>query len=185
MAPQLIYWVLWILATAGKPMVRTDFSPYDGPLAERLITAPVPEYSANFSIDVVSPALEGFEYWLRRNPIHVRVPGHRYQGWGIRTYPERRGSIYVVRFNDLLTPTEQPYGAFHSDPCEMLRWAFSVLDHYQLPYDPMEQHWQLPREEIIERYRANAEPIDWQGVAELLRANGRAVPDDLFEQPTR
>ncbi|MCB9529202.1 MAG: hypothetical protein H6701_12615 [Myxococcales bacterium] len=180
-----IFWVLWTLATAGEPMVRTDFSPYDGPLAERLITQPLPIYSSNFTIEVDSPELAGFERWLRRHPIHVRAPGHRYIGWGIRTFPEYAGEIFVVPFNLLLTPTEQPLGAYYGHFGDMLTWAFSVIDHYGLLYDPMKQLYQRTRADLIKRYGDQSEPIDWHEVAERLRSTGRPVPDDLFDQPTR
>jgi hypothetical protein len=42
MLHDLVFWLIWTLATVGEPMVRTDFGPYDGPLAERLITEPLP-----------------------------------------------------------------------------------------------------------------------------------------------
>ena len=185
MTPQMIFWLIWMLATTGRPMVRTEFGPYDGPLAERLITGTLPEYSANFEIEADSAALEGFEWWLRRHPIHVRVPGHRYLGWGLRTYPEMRGTIFVIRFNELLTAPEQPLGPYRGHGGDMLTWAFSVLDHYQLPFDPIAQGKARTKEEYVRWYSRDSEPIDWQAVAKLLRATGRAVPADLFEQPTR
>lgn len=185
MTPQQIVLILWIQFFTESPMVRVDFSPYDGPLAERLITEPVPQFSSNFTIDVDSPELRAFEHWLRKHPIHVRAPGHRYVGWGLRTFPGYPGEIVVVRFNLLLTPTEQPFGPWRGHAGDMLTWAFSVLDHYGLPYDPMTQHWRETREQIIASYSEHPEPIDWHAVAERLRSTGRPVPADLFDQPTR
>lgn len=166
-------------------MVRTDFSPYEGPLAERLIESPLPEFPTNFSIRVDSAALQGFEHWLARNPLYVRAPGHAYLGWGLRTYPDIPSTILVQRYNLLLTPTEQPLGPYLGDAGAMLAWAFSVLDHYHLPYDPIAQGKSRNREQLIAWYGEDPEGIDWQAVAELLRSTGRAVPADLFEQPTR
>ena len=185
MLHDLVFWMLWTLAMTAKPMVRTDYGPYDGPLAERLITEPLPIYSSNFSIDVVSPELAGFEWWLRRHPIHVRAPGHQYIGWGIRTFPEYAGEIFIVPFNLLLTPSEQPLGPHYGHVGDMLAWTFSVLDHYGLPYDPEKQLYQRTRDDLIKRYGEQSDPIDWQAVADRLRSTGRAVPADLFEQPTR
>ncbi|MEZ4431753.1 MAG: hypothetical protein R3F65_05025 [bacterium] len=181
----LIFWLLWTLATAGEPMVRTDFSPYDGPLAERVIRERLPIFSSSFTIDADTPALAGFEAWLRRHPIHVRAPGHRYIVWGLRTFPEVQGEIKVVRFNLLLTPSEQPLGPYRAHGGDMLEWAFSVLDHYGLTYDPEKQLYQRTRADLIKRYGDQAEPIDWHAVAERLRSTGRPVPDDLLSQPTR
>ncbi|MEZ4437289.1 MAG: hypothetical protein R3F65_33265, partial [bacterium] len=153
--------------------------------AERVIHEPLPEFSSSFEIEVDSPELAGFEGWLRRHPIYVRAPGQKYLGWGIRTFPERRGEIFVVRFNLLLTPSEQPLGAFEGSGSDMVAWVFSVLDHYALPYDPKAQYWKRSRDEILALYRPDDEPIDWHAVAERLRSTGRPVPDDLFDQPTR
>lgn len=185
MLHDLIFWVIWTLVTAGEPMVRADFSPYAGPLAERLITEPLPIYSSIFTIDADSPELAGFERWLRRSPIHVRAPGHRYIGWGIRTYPEYPDEIVLVTFNLLLTPSEQPLGPYDGHAGDMLVWAFSVLDHYGLPYDPLKQHHAKTRAQLIEVYGQASEPIDWHAVAERLRSTGRPVPADLFDQPSR
>ena len=60
-----------------------------------------------------------------------------------------------------------------------------MLDHYRLPYDPRRQEWEHDRDKLISLYRETSDPVDWQAVAELLRATGRAVPGDLFEQPIR
>ncbi|MEZ4436158.1 MAG: hypothetical protein R3F65_27490 [bacterium] len=185
MTPQQILLILWIHCFAGGPMVRTDFSPYDGPLAERLITERVPQFSANFEFPSNTPELRAFERWLRKHPIHVRAPGHRYIGWGLRTFPGEPGEIMVVRFNLLLTPEEQPFGSWRGNAGDMLTWAFSVLDHYALHYDPMEDHWRETRDQLIASYGSDLAPIDWHAVAERLRSTGRPVPDDLFDQPTR
>ena len=166
-------------------MVRTDYSPYDGPLAERVIREPQPIFSSRFTIDADTPALAGFEAWRRRHPIHVRAPGHKYIGWGLRTFPEYPGEIVVVRFNLLLTTEEQPLGPYRGYGGDMLAWAFSVLDHYGFAYDPEKQFMQRSRANLIEWYNSDSEPIDWHAVAERLRSTGRPVPDDLFDQPTR
>lgn len=185
MTHELAAWIIWLLMSIGRPMVGADFAPYDGPLAERRITAPLPEYSANFTILVDSPELAAFERRLRRQPIHVLAPGHRYAGWGLRTYPEKRGVIFVIRFNLLLTAAEQPLGPWRPHGGDMLRWAFGVLDHYQLAFDPIAQGKRRTRAQFIEWYSSDSTPIDWHAVAELLRTTGRPVPADLFDQPTR
>ncbi|MCB9550817.1 MAG: hypothetical protein H6705_02770 [Myxococcales bacterium] len=185
MLHDLIFWVLWTLATAGEPMVRTDFSPYDGPLADRLITERLQWYASSFTIDADTPELRGFEQWLKRNPLHVRAPGHKYLVYGMRTYPRYPGEIFVNRFNLLLKPEEQPMGPWEGYGGDMLAWAFSVLDHYGFAYDPEKQFMQRSRANLIEWYNSDSEPIDWHAVAERLRSTGRPVPDDLFDQPTR
>jgi hypothetical protein len=185
MLHDFVLWMLWTLATAGEPMVRTDYGLYDGPLVERRITEPLPWYGSSFIIDADSPELAGFERWLRRHPIHVRAPGHQYIGWGLLTFPGHPGEIKVTCFNLLLTSGEQPLGPYIGHGGDMLAWAFSVLDHYQLPYSPEKQLYQRSRAELIQRYGEQSDPIDWHEIADLLRSTGRAVPADLFDQPTR
>lgn len=185
MTPQLIFWLIWTLSTAGEPVIRTDFSPYDGPLAARLITEPVVDMGSVFTIDADTPELRAFENWLRRHPIFVRAPGHRYIGWGIETHPGAYGEIMVTVFNLLLRPAEQPLGPYLGDGGAMLEWAFSVIDHYGFVYDPAKQHHEKTRRELIDWYRSDSDPIDWREIADRLRATGRPVPDDLFDQPAR
>ncbi|MEZ4433111.1 MAG: hypothetical protein R3F65_11925 [bacterium] len=154
--------------------------------AERAIYEPLPEALIQLrDREVDSPELAGFEGWLRRHPI-LRARAARSISVGGSAHSPRRGEIFVVRFNLLLTPSEQPLGAFEGSGSDMVaRWALSVLDHYALPYDPKAQYWKRSRDEILALYRPDDEPIDWHAVAERLRSTGRPVPDDLFDQPTR
>lgn len=185
MTPQLILWLIWTLCTAGMPTVRTDFSPYDGPLAERQVELANRNWSSMFEFPADTPTTAALRRALLTDPIHVLAPGHRYTGWGLTAFADYPRDILLINFNTLLVPTDALHVAYAADNGAGLAWAFSVLDHYGIPYDPRDDEWDDTRDELIASYRQGHDPIDWQAVADRLRATGRPVPDDLFDQPAR
>ena len=164
-----------------SPIATTRVGSYDGPLAERVVTGVDANLSTTFSIETDTPKLRAFERWLRKNPIYVRVPGERYLIYGLKASPDGLNDIVVLGANLLLDHSEQPLGPWRPDGGEMLRWAFSVMDHYEMGYSPERQFHQKTRQELIDWYRRDSVPVDWNAVAERLRSTGRPVPDDLFD----
>lgn len=179
--PIIVIWVtLRLLMPAADPPT-VDLARYDGPLAERQVQGIDPRHGTSFTIDADSPRLRAFESRLRQRPIYVRAPGEKYLVFGLKTWTDDRGEIFVVALNTLLDPSEQPLGPWLPDGGEMLRWAFSVMDHYDLGYDPERQLHQKTRQQLIDWYHSDSVPVDWEAVAERLRSTGRPVPDDLFD----
>ncbi|MCA9541950.1 MAG: hypothetical protein KC620_23800 [Myxococcales bacterium] len=182
MLPPLIFvWLTWRLMMPA-PALENEFGPYDGPLAERQVTGIHPDHSTRFSVISDTAKLKRFERWLRKHPIYVRAPGEKYIVWGIKTWRHLPGEFMVTCINTLLEPQEQPLGPWIGDGGAMLEWAFSVLDHYDLPFDPLEQGWSKTRQGLIDSYHRDSVPVDWQAVADRLRATGRPVPADLFDR---
>lgn len=183
MLPPIVLVILTLeLLMAPTVDTSTAHEPYDGPLHERRITGVDPNYSLKFEFIVDSPGLAAFERRVRRDPIYVLVPGEKYLGWGLVAHADSPGGVYLTSFNLLLAPEEQPLGPYRASTADGISWAWSVLDHHGLSWDPQKHQWPEARHELIESYRRGAVPVDWKAVADRLRSTGRPVPDDLFDE---